>query len=702
MRLEQPDGVSFTAIFTGDEFARIKTTSLGHAIMQDKDGWWYYAVYGNDGTMSSSGWKVGGDVPEDILSASLDIPRSIISDRAKSVHRDAAIMNGKPLYGRQSEIATRSHTGARHGIVILAEFEDIRFTHTKEDFEALLSQPGYNRNGATGSAKEYFDDQFGGLLEFDFDVSDIVTLKGKREFYGGNNSSGNDSRPADFIIDACTIADEQVDFSLYDDDGDGVVDNVFVFFAGEDEAEGGDEGCIWSHAWYIRSGAQKTLQLDGCLIDRYACTSEITRIYDGSGRLEETRLSGIGTFCHEYSHTFGLPDMYDTDYDNKDGWAAGLWNTTSLMDAGNQNNNGNTPPNFNALEREMLGISSPVVISCDGAYGMSPVNISGECFRMETDTEDEYYIFECRSTDQKWDAHIGGSGMLVYHVDKTERMADRWTIHNTVNSDASHQCADLVEADGRIDSFSSTEDFLSRKGNTTGIFFPYNDINHISPSGNPGLGFWSGSEGKFTVTGIRKDDGGRVYFNIIGGSEQTTPPSVKGSIGYDVFCDGAIVSFESSREFEGTAKLSYGLTGQDTTTVTLMPYEPGKYAAYLKGLLPTRTYTVSVAFETGGVQGKVKSTSFMTKKAPVVGWPYMHFGNARRNIDGTFPQGARIPLKVINAGDAAQIIWTFDDREIHADGDFYYELESSGTLKAHIIWNNGSEDLVVKEITIIP
>lgn len=41
--LQQPDGTSFPAIFRGDEFLKIMTTSEGHAIAQNGDGWWCYA-----------------------------------------------------------------------------------------------------------------------------------------------------------------------------------------------------------------------------------------------------------------------------------------------------------------------------------------------------------------------------------------------------------------------------------------------------------------------------------------------------------------------------------------------------------------------------------------------------------------------------------------------------------------------------------
>lgn len=700
MRLMQPDGSTFTAVFKGDEFTRIKTTPDGNAIIQDNDGWWCYAVYNEDGSRESSGLKVGQELPSPIIGRSAAPAQETVAARNRRAVHNSLTRSARMEYGSETEVPT-----ARHGIVILAQFQDIRFVNTKKDFEDMLMQRGYNLYGATGSAKDYFDAQFDGRLEFSFEVSDIVTLSGKREYYGKNDAYGNDARPEEMIIDACRMAAENgVDFSMYDDDNDGFVDNVFVFFAGEDEAEGADENSIWSHAWYIYSGAGKALQLNGKIIDRYACSAEMTRIYDSNGKHLESRLSGIGTFCHEYCHTFGLPDLYDTDYDKTGGWAAGLWGRTSIMDSGNQNNNGNTPPNFNALERELLGLSAPKPISKDGIYHMDPIHLSGQYYRMETDREGEYYLFECRTDeDGEWDSHIGGNGMLVYHIDMSENVADKWTSYNSVNSDGSHQCADLVEADGRKDIFSDVTDMLAKRQNISSIFFPYGKTNSLTPGSSPGLKFWSGAEGQFSVTDITRKSNGSISFRVIGGSEETTPPSVRNTINHEVFYDGAIISFESSRPHDGEAIVRYGRTDQeDTTAIVVQPYENGKYSVVLEGLEPARTYTVNISFSVNGIEGNARSISFMTKKRPSVRWPYIFFGNTRRNSNGTFLYDSKIPLKVYNASHARQITWTFNDKEISAEGNNYFSLPGSGILKVHIIWEDGSEEILMKEINIAP
>ena len=695
--LTQPDGASFAALLQGDEFIRIRTTADGHAIMQDNEGWWCYAIYENNGNRTCSGWRVGQDVPSDVLTQSLSIPRKVISeyalDKRLSISHEAAL-----------SVRTKAMFQSR-AVVILAQFKDIKFVNSREDFVALLTADGYNRNGATGSARDYFEDQFNGMVDFYFDVSDIVTLPAAREYYGSNDSKGNDSRPAEMIADACALAAQNgVDFSMYDNDNDGKVDNVFVFFAGEDEAEGADENSIWSHSWYLFRGAGISLELNGKMIDRYACSSEMTRIIDSStGKLIETRLSGIGTFCHEFSHTLGLPDFYDTDYEEDGGWAAGLWSSTSLMDSGNQNNQGNTPPNFNAIEREILGLSTPTIIETDGKFTLSPVNAHGEVYRINTDVENEYYLLECRADDQgTWDEFIGGSGMLVYHIDKTSSVADKWNRLNTVNTNPSHQCADLIEADSRSDAYVDYLDYLTRKNNIDGIFFPYFNTNSLAPQGSPGLNFWSGDNQDISIINIEKDESGKVTFYVIGYTEDSTPPSVKGDIQYEVFCDGVILNFESDRPYTGEATIIYKAIGAEESEITVKPYEEGRYSVLIEGLDPVRTYTASVHYVQNEIKGSAVTVSFMTKKQPAVSWPYISFGSlkTKQAAEVGLVVGSRIPLKVNNTKGVKDILWFFNGQPVTHEGDHYYTLTESGTLEVHLYMDDGQEYILIKEINI--
>ena len=707
--LMQPDGTVFSARITGDEFIRLTTTLEGNAVIQDNEGWWCYAEFDAEGRRRNSGCKVGRSVPAEVLSQSRSIPFTSLSEAAAR-KRASAPAYAKPLMERIGPI-TKGGAAIKHGIVLLVQFSDVRFDYERQDFINLLTKDGYSRNGATGSAKKYFDDQFAGLLDFRFDVSEVITLPGKRADYGSNSSSGEDKNPAKMVIDACYAADSSIDFSLYDDDNDGEIDNVFIFFAGGDEAEGAGEDCIWSHSWYIYNGAEQTVMLDGKKLNRYACGSELTRRYQGKSY--EDTFTGIGTFCHEYSHTLGLPDLYDTDYEGSGGNAAGLWVWTSLMDGGNHNNYGNTPPFFNAIEREILGLCETVRITSDGSYTLNPINEGNCVYRLDTDNEDEYYLLECRSGSD-WDKYIGGKGMLVYHIDRSKRntgysdlygreltAAERWTGINEVNCRAAHQCADLLEADGRTDIFNTPDGngFANAYKDISTVFYPQENADYISPASTPGFLFWSGIYGSASVTNIRWKDGS-IIFNVINTSGTGFPP-VAVNANVEAFPDAAVLRFESSRMFNGNAIVEWERTGYGTQTRKIKPYRSGKFAILMEGLQPdNKTYNVTIRFEENGIKGDDTIISFMTKKTAAIGWPYIYMNGVTRNSDGTIPAGSGLTLFVSNAADAAEITWTFNDNPVVADPDLYYRLNESGTLKAHIIWPDGSEETILKEIII--
>lgn len=704
VHLTQPDGTHFGAYIYGDEYLKIKRTETGEAVVQDEDGWWCYARFDSDGRRYSTGIRVGSSAVASEMIQSRNIPYGTLVRNA--VRKRAEKERGHLMASRRFSLChAATDVKDKYGIVILAQFsgEDERFRYTREDFEKMLNEKGYSVNGATGCAKQYFEDQFGNGYTFTFDVTDIVTLGRTRAYYGANDSNEDDQRPEEMIIDACKAVDASVNFAKYDQDGDGEVDNVFVFYAGPDEAAGGSDDCIWSHAWYVKDGAQKDLILDGTVINRYACTSELDKV--GSKFV----MAGIGTFCHEYSHTLGLPDLYDADY-SEGGFAAATWQATALMDGGNYNNEGNTPPYFNAIDREILKLTSPIVISAPGTYELKPVN-TGVYYRINTDVEGEYFLLEYRD-GTGWDAHVGGEGLLVYHIDKSERDTGysdlwersitagmRWASQVEINSLASHQCADLIEADGRKDKYSNYTDmsYQNLLMSLSGLFFPYKNLNSLTPALAPGLVCWDGAAVNLAVTDIERKDG-RMTFNVVRFSGEELPVPV--NIVSDVFQDGAIIGFSSSFAFDGKASVEYGPTGEQTRTMTVEPYEDGRWVFELEGLKPMTSYSLKISFSGGGSVGETVKHSFMTKKL-VEGMPaYIYLGGTDRNADGTFNPGAKVALKVFNAADAEEVQWKFNGAVISKDKSCYYTIPESGTLSAVVFWEDGSEDVIVKDVKI--
>lgn len=692
--ITQPDGTRFNAVFSGDEYMKIKRTETGESIIQNANGWWCYAIYDSDGRKTSTGYHVGSDTPRDVLEASRNIPYDAMNLRAVTEKR-------KVLYNRLSRSMTPYRLQSvvdksdKSCLIILAEFKgaDERFKMNKSDFVAMLTQSGYSVNGATGSAKEYFDSQFDGKCNFSFDVTDIVTVSQNRKYYGANDSNGDDQRPHEMIMEACRLVDGSVDFSRYDQDNDGEVDNVFVFFAGLDEASGAPEDHIWAHAWYIRDGAGENLRLDGVIINRYACAPEL----EGES-YSKAYMTGIGTFCHEYSHTLGLPDLYDADYEEGE-YAAALWGATSLMDSGNYNNEGNTPPYYNAIEREVLALSSPTMITGPGSYELGPI-YTGQYYRLNTSTNNEYFLIEYRD-GTGWDGYVGGKGVLVYHVDKSANAAGyswfydrnvtaafRWDSQVDINTLASRQCADLLEADGRKDRFdkSSYLSYINLCKSLTGLFFPYKNVASLTPKSSPGLVGWGNASVDYAITDIAINNG-KATFNVVRYSDNALPTAV--NIVKDVFQDGSIISFESSFAFSGKAVVSYEV-GDQKFSREVFPLESGRWAFEITGIAPMTSCVVNIAFSDGGVQGEAVETTFMTKMRSSA-YPYIY-------MEGVDVH--KLPLKVFNAEEAEEIQWKFNDVKISRDEDFYYRPKTSGTLTAYVYWTDGSMDVIIKEIKL--
>lgn len=700
--LTQPDGSRFTATLKGDEYQNLLLTADGHAVVQDADGWYCYATFEADGSRHSSGVHVGDPYP-----APADIPYAAIASAARA-RRQLASPEEENLMRRLNRLnfsapaLTRAGTqqsAVKHGIVILAQFQDIQFRFTREDFVNMLTQEGYSVNGATGSAKEYFDSQFNGMYDFQFDVSKIVTVSKNRAWYGANNSNGNDVRPEEMVIEACRLVDADIDFSLYDDDGDGEVDNVFVFFAGGDAAEYAGDDCIWSHAWYIRDGAGKNLSLDGKVINRYACGSECTTKDFKNYNL----MAPIGTFCHEYSHTMGLADLYDTD-GSDNGQSDGVWYWTSLMDGGNMNNGGNTPPFYNALEREMLGIAETELLPV-GNVTMSPISQGGVAYRIPSNVEGEYYLLEFRYPES-WDKYVGGKGLLVYHVDRSETIVHgysakmHWDFYNTVNCWADRQCMDLLEANP-----SAQGQAYSRVGQGNyyigDIFFPYGSYSSINGSGPHKLEFWNGSTSLVQISAITLNDK-ILRMSVSGEGSVEVPPVVK-NLEVERFQTSAILNFSSSRaSSDATAVVEWNKIGSsDVMSSECEAYSPGLYAIRIDGLQPKTAYEVRVFLRIDGIDGEIETYKFISVSMPDDPLPFIYLKNVERNTDGSFCIGCRLPLVAGGVPDCESVRWYYSGREIKAGPDCYFHPSSSGELKADIRYADGSHDLIVKYINIV-
>ena len=688
----QPDGSTFHARIKGDEWTKIRTTEDGYAIIQNEDGWWNYCIYDETGKMTDTGHHVGYNTPGEILNSSRIIPYSLLAAKASRMTTAAKEKNSEELRSvrRANSMQTKNNSkSTKRGLIIPIQFKDVSLTYTKEDFWNMLNLHGYN---GTGSAKDYFEDQFGEGWEFNFDVCDPVTLSNNRKYYGANDSDGYDIRPATMAWEACKSADSKVDFSLYDDNGDGVVDNVYIFYAGYDEAENtGQTDLIWAHQYYINNGYETLIDyrpLDGMVVDRYACSSELT------GRKQFT---GIGTFCHEYAHTFGLPDFYDTNYDEDGTWAAGLWKHTSLMDGGNYNNDAATPPNFNCIERMLLGLSLPTELNADISYTLEPVHKNGQYYILNTDISGEYFLFECRS-NEGWDQYIGGAGMLAYHIDENptefvqgQGMMSKWE-YNTINTDVRHQCADLIEADNRSNKITYSSSF----NNIRGIFFPQTRATSLTPDTHSEYKMWNGNSPRVSLTDISYSNES-ISFRTVSTTDVPEVPDVT-DFEFSAYPDAIFISCKPKFSFtDGKATVKWKKYGESQfKTAEIKNALNGKYSYLITGLESNNTlYEIHICFEVNGVQGSTYVIQTMTKRSPDVIWPYLYMGTQK-----SISRSKGFITHVVNAQNAKETAWYLDGEPLRIyEGHCIYP-QKNGRLSCIIMWEDGSTDTIIKEITV--
>ena len=337
---------------------------------------------------------------------------------------------------------------APRGAIILVSYTDKAFSSSNADMTKWAMGETYTYNGATGSVRQYFYDQSWGQYQMEIDVYGPVTVSQNMKYYGENDSQGSDKRPEELIKEACILAHDScgADFSKYDSNNDGYVDWVVILYAGKGEADGGTSTTIWPHQYDLHYTG-KTFKLDGKTVDHYCCLNEI----DGW----TNKRAGIGTFCHEFSHVMGLPDLYTTNYATHK--TMGEWD---IMDYGPYNNGGNTPAAYSAYERWFMGWMEPTLLTGAAAITLEELCESQKALYMTEDGSSvsnilnprpyTFYMLENRQ-QVGWDKYLPGHGLLIT---KVMWNASKWS-GNTVNNNSKSMGVDLLEADGQAPSGST-------------------------------------------------------------------------------------------------------------------------------------------------------------------------------------------------------------------------------------------------------
>ena len=443
---KQSDGTILNVQTVGNAFNNAILTSDGLMVERGTDGDFYYLS-------SLTGLtKVRAHEPRD---------RKAVETAFITAQRGALTMRVQPYKLPQSKgrlNATASNAdapvpaiGTRRIPIILVEFADKKFNNTREKIiDAMLT--------GSKSVGQYFQDQSNGKYQPVFDVYGIYSLSQNREYYGGRTTSTKDKGIGWLVTEACQLAAaDGVSFMPYDTNSDYYCDVVIVIYAGvgENQASTTHPEAVWPCNWtleaakyYDRGGNGPFSPSSGDpYVNHFAVFNELYGSNDNGKTID-----GIGTFCHEFGHCLGLPDMYDTK--NSDFYGMGNWD---IMCFGCYLDDGYTPVGYSAYEKWFMGWTK-ITIPEPNTYYTMPVwnqknpDTDKSLFIYSNLNKNEYFILENRRR-QGWDRFLSGQGIMVTHI----TFSQSYWYNNKPNNDKI-QLITILPADGKYSKYSESGD----------------------------------------------------------------------------------------------------------------------------------------------------------------------------------------------------------------------------------------------------
>lgn len=416
----QSDGTTLTVYLHGDENFSWSSASDGTLLVQVGKNY-YVAQVEEDGTLKATPQLAHN--PESRNATEKNVAEAQDKDRFFKA-TDATLQSlAKNL---NTDIATTRkyfpHSGAPKTLVILVQFPDCKFLSSdpKTAFNYFLNAESEEQapealtsayNGSNyGSVKQYFTEMSKGTFTPIFDVAGVVTVSKSYTYYGQDASENNrDIYSKNLVVEACKLAKSQlgVNFSDYDLNNDGKADLVYIIYAGIGQNLGGDANTIWAHT---RAGANYTIDNETNIYS-YGLNCEL----NAPDKTTTNYISGIGVFCHEFSHCMGIPDLYPYNT------AAHVNNQEpeywDLMDAGEYWNLGFNPAAYSPWELDIVGWDSNIetLNNIPQQLELQPYYKDRKVYKIEA--SDGQYLLLQNLQKVGWWQGFPYHGLLIHRID---------------------------------------------------------------------------------------------------------------------------------------------------------------------------------------------------------------------------------------------------------------------------------------------
>ena len=398
--ITQPNGTTINCFITGDQYARRLHNALDYTIiLNEEDGYFYYAEPGIDGGLIASDLVVGISDPqtgglEPGYSISLELynrkKEFYFSGSSDSNTRDA------PTSGEVAQIN-----------VFIRFADDPDFPFSRSYYDAV-----FQTEDDEPSLRHYFwDVSYNTLMVNTFhypgtfdDTNTSYIDEYNRSYYlpysaanpdGYNGDTERTQREHLLLANAVNSISSNVSpFIDIDANDDGYVDAVSFVVYGQ---PGDWADLLWPHRWSLYS---ETVTINDA------------QVYDYLFMLSESWYFNVGVLSHEFGHVLGAPDYY-----HYSGGGAptpvGGWDVMA--------SNGNPPqfPSAFTKWKYFDWIDLPEITE-SGTYTLNPLQQQdNSAYKIPSpNTDSEYFVVEYRKQDGMYDENAPGprSGLVVYRV----------------------------------------------------------------------------------------------------------------------------------------------------------------------------------------------------------------------------------------------------------------------------------------------
>jgi len=472
----QPDGSKIKYKTVGDEYFHYYVNAYGNVIQKDPGTKYWRQVTYKNGTLSfgnRSGRKAASLQPSNQLKASAFKSSSVkkayyslagesYSSTLSESHNSLITLKSLKKTNR-SKFYTKSSntTTAIPLLTIVIGFNDQKYLDDYDWSSALFTseysvgkyysavsggqftfvpcdETSQYGTGGNTNTKDKIDD---GIIHVNIDMN--------HDNWGNLNSPKRYKTLTSAFNKAIKEADQYVDFSKFDKNGDGQLEpqelSTYYIVAGYEASYGGatTNNVTWAH----QSDYDTDIDADGIQLSSYIAAGEQWKYpYSTDPDVVSGIPSHTPVVCHELGHILGLPDLYDINYSESGEWydynvldmsvmCHGSWGYTAEGAPGYSKESsviGSVPVYMDPYCRMLLGYIHPETITKSGDYTVSTIDSSSgyKAYIIPTENENEYFIVENRQyegfdvgmegsyySDTTAGIHNSTGGIVLWHVD---------------------------------------------------------------------------------------------------------------------------------------------------------------------------------------------------------------------------------------------------------------------------------------------